>query len=93
VAPAFSLLGFVPIKPIERKQDAADLAPKPCLIAAQAIERATGQIGKPEKAAGELDCRIIRPVYAVHRMYLVSRGCLCVVVAQISGAEYRMDYF
>jgi hypothetical protein len=43
MATAVSLPGFAPIKPIESKQDAADLAPKPCLIAAQAIEREVGQ--------------------------------------------------
>ena len=73
---ASSLLRLSPIKHIESKQDAADLAPKPCLIAAQAIEREVGHIGKAEKAASEFDCRIIRSVRARNRMHLVLRGCI-----------------
>jgi hypothetical protein len=44
-------------------------APKPCLIAAQPIQREVGLIGETEKAALELDGRIIETgVRAAHCM-------------------------
>jgi hypothetical protein len=55
---ASSFLWFATIQGIEGKQDLANLAPKGCFIAAQAIEREVGQIGKTQKAARELNGRI-----------------------------------
>jgi hypothetical protein len=51
-------LWFAAIQGIKRKQDLTGLAPKGCLIAAQAIEREVGQIGKAQKAMRELNGRI-----------------------------------
>jgi hypothetical protein len=42
-----SFLWFASIQGIEGKQDPADLAPKGCFIAAEAIECEIGQIGQP----------------------------------------------
>jgi hypothetical protein len=55
---ARSFLWLAAIQGIERKQDLTGLAPKRCLIAAQAIERAVGQIGQTQKATGELNGRV-----------------------------------
>jgi hypothetical protein len=54
---ACSFLWFAAIQGIERKQDLAGLAPKGCLIAAQAIEREVGQIGQTQKATRESSVR------------------------------------
>jgi hypothetical protein len=42
---ACSFLWFAAIQSVERKQDLTGLAPKSCLIAAQAIEREVRKIG------------------------------------------------
>ena len=55
-----SFLWFAAIQGIKRKQDLTGLAPKGCLIAAQAIECKVGQIGQPQKATGELNGSIER---------------------------------
>jgi hypothetical protein len=52
---ACSFLWFAPIQGIKCNQDLTGLAPKGCLIAAQAIEREVGEIGQPQKATGELN--------------------------------------
>ena len=57
---ACSFLWFAAIQGIKRKQDLTGLAPKGCLIAAQAIQREVGQIGKTQKATRELNARIER---------------------------------
>jgi hypothetical protein len=44
-----SFLWFASIQGIEGKQDPADLAPKGCFIAAEAIEREVGKISKTQK--------------------------------------------
>ena len=49
---------FTAIQGVKRNQDLTGLAPKGCLIAAQAIEREVGQIGKTQKATRELNGRI-----------------------------------
>jgi hypothetical protein len=49
-----SILRFVAIQGIKRKEDLADLAPKGCFISAEAIERVIGQIGETQKATREL---------------------------------------
>jgi hypothetical protein len=54
---ACSFLWFVAIQGIKRKQDLTGLAPKACFIAAQAIQREVGQIGKTQKATRELNGR------------------------------------
>ena len=55
-----SFVWFAAIQGIKRKQDLTGLAPKGCLIAAQAIQREVGQIGEAQKAAGELNGGIER---------------------------------
>src|SRR5437762_1138310 len=52
------LLWFTAIQGVERKQGLAGLAPKGRFIAAEAVEREVGQIGKAQKATGELKGRI-----------------------------------
>jgi hypothetical protein len=52
-----SLLWFATMQCIESKQDLSGLAPKDCLIPAQPVERVARQIGKTQKATGEVsDC-------------------------------------
>jgi hypothetical protein len=53
-----SFLWFAAIQGIKRKQDLTGLTPKGCLIAAQAIQREVGQVGKTQKATCELDGRV-----------------------------------
>ena len=53
LAPSF--LWFAAIQSIEGKERLADLAPQGCFIAAEAVERAIGQIGETQEAACELD--------------------------------------
>jgi len=48
-------LRFAAIQGVERIEDPTSLAPKSHFIAAQAIERKVGQIGKTQKAMGEFD--------------------------------------
>ena len=45
---------FAAVQGIESKQDLADLAPKRCFVAAEAIEREVGQIGQTQKATREV---------------------------------------
>ncbi len=48
------VLRFAAIQSVKRKQDLADLSPKSCFVAAEAVEGVIGQIGKTEKASREL---------------------------------------
>ena len=49
-----SFLWFAAIQGVKRKQNLTGLTPKGYFIAAQAIEREVGQIGKAQKATREL---------------------------------------
>ena len=55
---ACPFLWFAAIQGVKGKQDLTGLAPKGCFIAAQAIQREVGQIGKTQKATRELNGRI-----------------------------------
>jgi hypothetical protein len=50
-----SVLWSAAIQGIKRNQDLADLAPKDCFVAAEAVERVVGQIGKTQIAPRELN--------------------------------------
>jgi hypothetical protein len=52
LAPSF--LWLKTVQCIERKQDLACLTPKGCFIAAEAVERAAGQVGEAQEAAREV---------------------------------------
>jgi hypothetical protein len=54
-------MGFAPVQRVKRKKDAAELTPKCCFVAAEAIKREIRQVGEPEKAAGEFDSYDIGP--------------------------------
>jgi len=52
-APSF--LWFTAIQSIEGEERLADLSPQGCFVAAEAVERAIGQIGETQEAVCELD--------------------------------------
>ena len=74
VAPSF--LWFAAVQGVEGKQDLASLAPKDCLIAAEALEREVGQIGKTQKATRDLNGRMDS---RSEKIWLEARGGFCCV--------------
>ena len=85
---------FTAIQGVKRNQDLTGLAPKGCLIAAQAIEREVGQIGKTQKATRELNGRIDD---WSDRIWLGTQNgfcCVCgiaIVPDRVDAPERRID--
>ena len=88
------LLRFASIKDLERVKDPTGLAPESRFIAAEAIEREIGQIGQPQKAAGELDSSSVGFHPGVGRRFYVadSTGRSCIAAGGFGPPGRRVNY-
>src|SRR6516164_2767168 len=95
------LLWFAAIQGVERNQDLARLAPKGCFIAAEAVEREVGQVGKTQKTSREFNGRAdsrsdkirLRPRHRFFYVRSVGRCRIAIVTDRLSPPEHCIDNF